>query len=87
MLLSHDEPCGKRAAEAEAGGQHGGPLVLLRPEQGQGGGEDGAGDDDTHHEVDEAEGDAGVIEAGGEGGHDETEGDDHHMGHVDQAAA
>ncbi|TLS22301.1 uncharacterized protein PpBr36_09872 [Pyricularia pennisetigena] len=68
LALGSREPGRDGSHQAADGRQRGGPLVQAGPGQGQGGGQDGRGDDDAHHDVQVAHADAGVPEADGEGG-------------------
>ena len=61
LFLGGDEPGNEGADEAEDGREGGRGCILLFPHQGQGGWENGGGDDDAHHEVQVAHGDARVY--------------------------
>ena len=58
------EPRDQRADESQDRGEGGRDPVLAGPEQGERGGEDGAGDDASHHQVEVAHADAAVEETG-----------------------
>ena len=62
-LLRRHEPCDHGDDEAEHRRQRRRDPVLLFPQQRQGRGEDGRGDDHAHEEVEPAHADAGVEEA------------------------
>jgi len=73
--LGAHQPGGDSADEADDRCEGGGGPRLAGPEEGQGGRQHGRRDDDTHHHVQVAHGNADVVEARGECGHEEGEAD------------